>query len=60
MFCDFGPEFTVFDVDGEDSHFGIIVSISNDNKALVACVEVERLEFQDGDLVVFSEVRGMT
>ncbi|KAJ4823518.1 E1 ubiquitin-activating protein [Turnera subulata] len=60
VFCDFGPEFTVVDVDGEDPHTGIIASISNDNPALVACVDDERLEFQDGDLVVFSEVQGMT
>ncbi|KAL3850578.1 hypothetical protein ACJIZ3_012460 [Penstemon smallii] len=59
-FCDFGPEFTVFDVDGEEPHTGIIASISNDNPALVSCVDDERLEFQDGDLVVFSEIRGMT
>lgn len=59
VFCDFGPEFTVFDVDGEDPHTGIIASISNDNPALISCVDDERLEFQDGDLVVFSEVRGM-
>ena len=59
-FCDFGPAFTVVDVDGEEPHTGIIASISNDNPALVACVDDERLEFQDGDLVVFSEVRGMT
>nr|KYP36358.1 Ubiquitin-activating enzyme E1 1 [Cajanus cajan] len=59
LFCDFGPEFTVFDVDGEDPHTGIIASISNDNPALVSCVDDERLEFQDGDLVVFSEVHGM-
>ncbi|RZC26317.1 Ubiquitin-activating enzyme E1 2 isoform A [Glycine soja] len=59
LFCDFGPEFTVVDVDGEDPHTGIIASISNDNPALVSCVDDERLEFQDGDLVVFSEVHGM-
>ncbi|GAA0147391.1 ubiquitin-protein ligase [Lithospermum erythrorhizon] len=59
VFCDFGPEFTVLDVDGEDPHTGIIASISNDNPALVACVDDERLEFQDGDLVLFSEVHGM-
>ena len=40
-------------------HTGIIASISNDNPALVSCVDDERLEFQDGDLVVFSEVHGM-
>ncbi|MBA0728847.1 hypothetical protein Golax_001712 [Gossypium laxum] len=60
IFCDFGPEFTVVDVDGEDPHTGIIASISNDNPAFVSCVDDERLEFQDGDLVVFSEVHGMT
>lgn len=60
VFCDFGPEFTVVDVDGEDPHTGIIASVSNDNPALVACVDDERLEFQDGDLVVFSEIHGMT
>ncbi|CAA0816861.1 Ubiquitin-activating enzyme E1 2 [Striga hermonthica] len=59
-FCDFGPEFTVFDVDGEEPHTGIIASISNDNPSLVGCVDDERLEFQDGDLVVFSEIQGMT
>lgn len=60
IFCDFGPEFTVTDVDGEDPHTGIIASISNDNPALVSCVDDERLEFQDRDLVMFSEIKGMT
>ncbi|XP_052184847.1 ubiquitin-activating enzyme E1 1-like [Diospyros lotus] len=59
VFCDFGPEFTVQDVDGEEPHTGIIASISNDNPAHVSCVDDERLEFQGGDLVVFSEVKGM-
>nr|GMD29242.1 ubiquitin-activating enzyme E1 1-like isoform X2 [Ipomoea batatas] len=60
VFCDFGPQFTVSDVDGEEPHTGIVASISNDNPALVSCVDDERLEFQDGDLVVFSEIQGMT
>uniref|UniRef100_A0A1D1XWH0 E1 ubiquitin-activating enzyme n=1 Tax=Anthurium amnicola TaxID=1678845 RepID=A0A1D1XWH0_9ARAE len=60
VFCDFGSEFTVTDVDGEEPHTAIIASISNDNPALISCVDDERLEFQDGDLVVFSEVEGMT
>ncbi|XP_062189281.1 ubiquitin-activating enzyme E1 3 isoform X2 [Phragmites australis] len=59
VFCDFGPEFTVLDVDGEEPHTGIIASISNDSPAIVSCVDDERIEFQDGDLVVFSEVQGM-
>ncbi|KAG0458597.1 hypothetical protein HPP92_023754 [Vanilla planifolia] len=60
VFCNFGPNFTVVDVNGEEPHTGIIASISNDNPALISCVDDERLEFQDGDLVVFSEVEGMT
>ncbi|CAN4113790.1 unnamed protein product [Withania somnifera] len=60
VFCDFGPEFTVFDLDSEEPHTGIIASISNDNPALLTSVDDERLEFQDRDLVVFLEVQGMT
>ncbi|XP_047330703.1 ubiquitin-activating enzyme E1 1-like [Impatiens glandulifera] len=60
VFCDFGPGFTVLDVDGEEPHTGIVASISNDNPAFVSCVDDERIEFQDGDLVVFSEIKGMT
>ncbi|KAJ4907398.1 Ubiquitin-activating enzyme E1 1 [Raphanus sativus] len=60
VFCDFGPEFAVLDVDGEEPHTGIIASISNENQAFISCVDDERLEFEDGDLVVFSEVEGMT
>ncbi|KAJ3699537.1 hypothetical protein LUZ61_003242 [Rhynchospora tenuis] len=60
IFCDFGPEFTVIDTDGEEPRTGIIASISNDNPALVSCVDDERLEFQDGNYVLFSEIRGMT
>lgn len=59
LFCDFGPQFTVLDVDGEEPHSGIIASVSNENPAFVSCVDDERLELQDGDLVVFSEVEGM-
>uniref|UniRef100_M4DYL5 E1 ubiquitin-activating enzyme n=1 Tax=Brassica campestris TaxID=3711 RepID=M4DYL5_BRACM len=60
VFCDFGPEFAVLDVDGEEPHTGIIASISNESEAFISCVDDERLEFEDGDLVVFSEVEGMT
>ncbi|KAL9265455.1 Ubiquitin-activating enzyme E1 1-like protein [Drosera capensis] len=60
IFCDFGPEFKVLDVDGEEPRTGIIASISNGNPAMVSCVDDERLEFQDGDLVVLSEVQGLT
>ncbi|CAI5479155.1 unnamed protein product, partial [Closterium sp. Yama58-4] len=61
IFCDFGPKFTVTDIDGEEPFSGIVASVAKDSPdALVTCVDDERLGFQDGDLVVFSEVRGMT
>jgi ubiquitin-activating enzyme E1 len=60
VFCDFGPEFRVHDVDGEEPHSGIVASVAcSGPTALVTCVDDERLEFQDGDLVSFSEVGGM-
>ena len=48
MFRDFEPEFTVFNVNGEELGTGVVESISNDNPSFVSCVEDERLEFQDG------------
>lgn len=59
VFCDFGPEFTIYDVNGEEPHTGIVASISSGDPALVTCVEDERLEFEDGEYVTFSEVQGM-
>ncbi|CAK8575593.1 unnamed protein product [Lathyrus sativus] len=41
VFCDFGPEFTVFDVDGEEPHTGIVASVTNDNPSLVSFVDDE-------------------
>ena len=60
LFCDFGPQFDVHDVDGEEPHTCIVASISNDATPLVTCVDDERVELQDGQRVVFTEVRGMT
>ena len=33
VFCDFGPEFSVFDVNGEEAQACIIASITNNNPA---------------------------
>jgi ubiquitin-activating enzyme E1 len=59
VFCDFGPAFHVFDVDGEQPHTAIVAGITPGNSTLVTAVEDERLEFQDGELVTFSEIIGM-
>jgi ubiquitin-activating enzyme E1 len=60
LFCDFGPSFNVLDTDGEEPHTCIVASVSNDVTPLVTCVDDERVELQDGQRVVFAEVKGMT
>eukprot|EP01018_Ginkgo_biloba_P024146 Gb_15672 [translate_table: standard] len=42
-----------------EPHTGVIASITNANPTIVSCFDDERPEFQDGDLVVFTEVEGM-
>ena len=59
VFCDFGSNFEVADVDGEEPHTGIIAGITPGITTLVSTVEDDRLEFECGDLVSFSEVHGM-
>jgi ubiquitin-activating enzyme E1 len=60
VFCDFGSNFEVSDVDGEEPHTGIIAGITPGTTTLVSTVEDDRLEFECGDLVSFSEVHGMS
>ncbi|DBB17709.1 TPA: NEDD8-activating protein uba3 [Trebouxia sp. C0006] len=59
VFCDFGTGFQVLDVDGEEPATGIVASIIPGNPTLITCVDDERMEFQDGQLVTFAEVTGM-
>lgn len=60
IFCACRPEITVLDMDREDPPTGIVASINNDNPTLVFSVDDKRLQFQHGDLVIFSEILGMT
>ncbi|XRB18925.1 ubiquitin-activating enzyme E1 [Pseudoscourfieldia marina] len=62
IFTDFGPTFHVSDADGELPHTEIVASISemDETTVIVTNVEDERLEFEDGEYVTFSEVKGMT
>ncbi|GIX71485.1 ubiquitin-like modifier-activating enzyme 1 [Caerostris extrusa] len=59
VFCDFGENFTVHDVKGEQPLSTMIASISKDEKGVVTCLEETRHGFEDGDYVTFSEVQGM-
>lgn len=59
-FTDFGPSFEVVDVDGVEPYMGTVSYIQKGNPTFVTCIDDERLEFEDGMFVTFSEVVGMT
>ncbi|XP_013787170.1 ubiquitin-like modifier-activating enzyme 1 [Limulus polyphemus] len=59
IFCDFGENFSVVDVTGENPISVMIASVSKDKEGLVTCLEESRHGFEDGDYVKFSEIQGM-
>lgn len=59
VFCDFGENFQVLDVNGEQPISTMIASITKDENGIVTCLEETRHGFEDGDYVTFSEVQGM-
>uniref|UniRef100_A0A672LXA3 E1 ubiquitin-activating enzyme n=1 Tax=Sinocyclocheilus grahami TaxID=75366 RepID=A0A672LXA3_SINGR len=52
LFCDFGEEMTVFDINGEQP--------LSDSAGVVTCLDEARHGFESGDFVTFTEVQGMT
>ncbi|CAG4982614.1 unnamed protein product [Colias eurytheme] len=60
VFCDFGPEFTVYDVTGENPVSAMVADITHEYEAVVTCLDDTRHGLEDGDYVTFSEVQGMT
>ncbi len=58
-FCDFGTNFIVSDPTGEPPLVGLISSITHDTEGIVTCVEDTRHGLEEGDHVIFREVRGM-
>ncbi|KAG6455670.1 hypothetical protein O3G_MSEX009330 [Manduca sexta] len=60
VFCDFGPEFTVVDVTGENPVSAMIANITHEYEAVVTCLDDTRHGLEDGDYVTFSEVQGMS
>ncbi|XP_043227198.1 ubiquitin-like modifier-activating enzyme 1 isoform X2 [Amphibalanus amphitrite] len=58
VFCDFGAEFTVRDATGESAQTAMVAGITRDGT--VTCLDETRHGLEDGDLVTFSEVKGMT
>jgi len=62
VFADFGDEFHVADPDGEPCSSAIVELIEKGSPALVKCIfdDDGRHELQDGDMVEFTEIKGMT
>lgn len=56
IFCDFGNEFTVNDVNGANPLSAMIASITKDQEGVVTCLDEARHGFEDGDFVTFTEV----
>lgn len=56
IFCDFGPEFVVNDVNGANPLSAMIAGISKDKEGVVTCLDEARHGFEDGDYVTFTEV----
>jgi ubiquitin-activating enzyme E1 len=60
VFVDFGPQFSVIDVDGEQPIKGLIGSITNDKDGVVTVAEESRHGLTNDMVVTFGEIEGMT
>ncbi|KAF9982725.1 hypothetical protein BGZ65_002560 [Modicella reniformis] len=58
-FNDFGKDFRIVDVTGEEALSGMIAEISTDGEGIVTCLDESRHGLEDGDHVTFVEVVGM-
>lgn len=61
IFCDFGPEFIVFDQNGANPLSTMVAGISKDEvDGIVTCLDESRHGFEDGDHVTFTEVKNIS
>merc|ERR1711936_487212 len=60
VFTDFGPKFTVVDTTGEQPVNAMIASITKEESGVVTALDEARHGLEDGDVVMFTEVMGMT
>ena len=58
IFCDFGKEFPVMDVNGEQVLSVMVSAVTKDGDGIVTCLDEKRHGFEDGDYVSFQEVQG--
>lgn len=60
VFCDFGPDFTVIDENGENPASAMISAATKDVDGIVTCMDENKHGLKTGDYVTFSAVDGMT
>jgi ubiquitin-activating enzyme E1 len=60
LFCDFGDEFEVLDVDGEPAATSMIASIQAGSPTLITVLEDTRHGLMTGDVVRLTDIQGMT
>ena len=60
VFCDFGEEFVSMDATGEQAVSGMISAITQEVESVVTCLEDQRHGLEDGDMVKFREIKGMS
>jgi ubiquitin-activating enzyme E1 len=60
IFCDFGPEFIITDVDGEPDVTFMVAAVTKDKEAVVHVLDEKKHGLSSGDYVKFSEIQGMT
>lgn len=60
VFCDFGDDFEVSDVNGENPVTALVASVTNDKDGVVTTLDETRHGLEDGDFVTFAEIAGMS
>ena len=59
IFCDFGDDFEVSDVNGENPVTALVASVTQEAEGVVTTLDESRHGLEDGDFVTFAEVGGM-
>ena len=60
IFCDFGDDFEVSDVNGENPVTALVASVTQEAEGVVTTLDESRHGLEDGDFVTFAEIAGMS
>jgi|Transcript_30594 ubiquitin-activating enzyme E1 len=58
VFCDFGKQFEIYDVDGEDTVTCLVTAVTGANPAAITVHEENRHNLEDGQKVLITDVEG--